>query len=280
MNDAPAEFHYHLLRHALDQFQKIPSQLEPSEFQQVEAKAERSFALESRALRSPEASRVMIEEAQVEQALQQVAERYADHFAFLADLQANQLDETSLRNALHRELLFDALLRKIAADCPATVNDAEVEKYFREHPEKFNLPEKRAARHILITINSEYPENTRAEVQRRIEELSAELDRGVDFAELAKRFSECPTALQGGQLGEVAPGQLFPQLDAQLFALAENTHGPVVESEVGLHLVKCEKILPARQVTWEQAAPRIRQQLMLQRQRACQKSWLDGLPKD
>ena len=40
------------------------------------------------------------------------------------------------------------------------------------------------------------------------------------FADLASRHSECPTALEGGRLGEVVPGQLFPSLDAALFALA------------------------------------------------------------
>ena len=71
----------------------------------------------------------------------------------------------------------------------------EIGIYYHLHPEQFVKPEMREAWHILISINPDYPENTRETARTRLEEISAKLQKKPHkFADLALKHSECPTA--------------------------------------------------------------------------------------
>ena len=273
------EFNYHLLRNALNSFHKNLQELDADEYRQVYRKAAQTYQLESRVLAAPEAVGIVIAEPQLEQALNEVAERYESRADFVADLQANRLDEAALRHALYRELLFDAVMQRVSSNA-VSVGDIDIRLFYEMHPEKFTTQEKRAVSHILITINQTYSENTYIAACRRIEEVEQKLKgRTNRFADFAKRYSECPSAMQAGKLGEVVRGQLYPQLDTMLFSMSENRISPVVESEMGFHLLYCEKIKPAKRQPLSKVAGQIREVLQHRQRRNCQKAWLNKLAK-
>ncbi len=175
---------------------------------------------------------------------------------------------------MHYELKVEAVLEKILAD-KAAVSDTDVEIYYLQHPEKFQLPETRTARHILITINDEYEENRRDRAMQRITALQNRLlDREAEFTALAQRHSECPTAMQEGLLGRVKPEQLYPQLDKTLFQMEEGALSGVVESPVGLHLLLCERIHPAEYRHFEQVKEKLREHLEKKKRKHILNEWL------
>lgn len=273
------EFSYHLLRNALDGYRKNLSQLDPNEYTQVHRKASKSYELESLVIASPEAEGMVISERQLDASVAAVAERYSSHEEFVEDLESNGLDEAGLRKALQRELMFDSVMQRVAARS-AEVNELDIHLFYEMHHERFQTSESRVASHVLITINDDYPENTRDAALARIQQVAEKLaGRGNRFDEFARRYSECPTAMEGGKLGEVNRGQLYEGLDATLFRLQEGEISDIVESEMGFHILYCEKIKPARTVPLSKAAPRIREVLQERQRRNCQKSWLASLQK-
>ncbi|MET0004109.1 MAG: nitrogen fixation protein NifM [Candidatus Thiodiazotropha sp.] len=271
------ELNYHLLRHALERFGKNPGQLEPAEFQQIYTTASKSFELESLVLASPEAKDVIISEQQLDLSTEEVASRYAGRDEFLQDLETNDLDEESLRQALYRELMFDSVLQIVAANSP-DVSDIDVNLFYAMHQERFELPEQRQGRHILITVNPDFPENTAETAGERMGQILEKLaGRTNRFSEFAKRYSECPTAMEGGKLGEVKRGQLYPELDAMLFHMQENEISPIIASEMGFHILLCEIIKPAKRVPISKVKTKIREILEQRQRRNCQKAWLTSL---
>lgn len=132
--------------------------------------------------------------------------------------------------------------------------DTDAERFYRLNPERFARPERRTLRHILMTFDT--PE-ARQQCARQLAALAMQLRAGADFATLALHHSQCPTALEGGLVGSVPRGQLFPQLDEALFALDVGELSAVVETQVGLHLVRCDAILPADTIAFEQVRERI-----------------------
>lgn len=273
------EFSYHLLRFALEQFSRNPGELAPDQYLQVRQRADKSYQLESLVLSSPEAEGLVIPGDQVDTALATVAGRYTDEHEFLADLEANGLDPMGLRRALHRELLFDAVMQRVAAKS-ASINEIDVRLFYEMHRERFELPELRVARHILITINSDYIENSEVAAMSRMQQLAEKLNQRANrFADMARRHSECPTAMEGGKLGEIRRGTLYPELDAELFRMEEGEISPIIESEVGLHILLCEKIRPAKRIPFSKAAPQVRPLLEQRRRRNCQKAWLAELQR-
>lgn len=69
-------------------------------------------------------------------------------------------------------------------------------------------------------------------------EIKAQLDKGGDFAKLARKFSICPSGKKGGDLGEFRPGQMVKAFDNVVFKKEIlKVHGPV-KTRFGFHLIK------------------------------------------
>lgn len=268
---------YTLLRTALTLFKKTPDALADEERSQAELQALNEFKIETRILNSPEAAAVIITEEALQSAYQDVSSQYPDEESFILDLQKNQLTEQSLQAALFRQCKVNVIMDLIASRA-AKVNDIEIGIYYHLHPEQFHRHETREAHHILISINDDYAENTRKQALARIQDLQLKLQKKpYKFADYALKHSECPTALQGGVLGTVPRGKLYPELDAALFKLKAGEISEVLESEIGFHVVLCKAIYPAETLSLQKATPKIRERMESRAQRICQRAWLANL---
>lgn len=270
---------YTLLRASLALFQKPPGELDSEQLHKVQIQARNEFSIESRVLSSLEASSVIISEYEMERALSEVRQRFESEQEFEDHLTAQSMTLESLKAALFRQCKVDAVMEKIASRTPK-ISEVEVGIFYHSHREKFNLPERRHARHILISINPDYPENTREKGLERIQAIAETIKRKPHkFADLALKNSECPTAMNGGNLGEIIPGKLFPELDEVLFKLRQNEISEPVETEIGYHLIQCLKIQRAETLSLQKATPKIRQIMQDRYRRICQRSWLASLPE-
>jgi peptidyl-prolyl cis-trans isomerase C len=84
---------------------------------------------------------------------------------------------------------------------------------------------KAAARHILVKTEQECIA------------LKAKIEGGVDFGEVAKKHSQCPSSREGGALGTFGPGQMVPEFDTVVFnGEVGKIHGPV-KTQFGYHLI-------------------------------------------
>ena len=70
------------------------------------------------------------------------------------------------------------------------------------------MARKASARHILV------------KTQEACEDLKTKIGAGSDFAELAKKHSQCPSGREGGDLGSFGPGQMVPEFDKVVFSAA------------------------------------------------------------
>jgi nitrogen fixation protein NifM len=265
------------LKAAQNLYGKPPAALEADEHERVQRVAAKQYGLEARVLAAVEARDAVVPQATLAAALAEVKKRYADDADFHADLQHNGLDEARFTDALARELRVEAILEKVGTRA-ARVSDIDVELYYQYHPEQFRRAETRRARHILVTVNDDLPDNTRAAAQARIEAVAARLARDPQrFEEQAMKHSECPTALQGGLLGELPQGQLYPELDAALFRMHAGETSEILESPMGLHLLRCDAITPAAVLGPKEARGPIRTLLEQRRKRVCQQAWIKQL---
>lgn len=268
---------YTLLRAALTLFKKNPDELQDAELKQAEIQAINEFKIENRVLNAPEAGAVIISDQELQAAYQEIRDRYEDDTSFFSDLEKNHLDKESLNAALYRQCRVNVVMELIASRAP-DVSDVEIGIYYHLHKEQFNRPELREACHIYISINPDYPENTREAAYSRMQEISAKLQKKpYKFAELALKHSECPTSLQGGVLGLVPRGKLYPELDAVLFSIKAGEISEIVESEIGFHLVLCKQIQRAETLSLQKAGPKIRQIMKERSRRTCQRAWLTSL---
>ncbi|MDQ7031833.1 MAG: SurA N-terminal domain-containing protein [Desulfonauticus sp.] len=126
-----------------------------------------------------------------------------------------------------------------------TVSPKEIEEYYTSHKNNFFQPERVKARHILIRL----PQNaTQEEVQKAekiIAKIQKELKKGVKFSELAKKYSEGPSKLNGGELGWFSKKDVVPSFAKAAFALKVGEVSKPVRTPFGLHLILVEDKKPA-----------------------------------
>jgi nitrogen fixation protein NifM len=272
-----ADVAYLALKAAQKLYSKATAALQPEEFERVQNMAQQQHKLEARVLAAPEARGVMVPPSTLEAAMQEIRGRYPTEEEFNSDLEKNGLDEAGFAIALEREMKVEAILEKVGAQA-VNVSDMDVELYYQYHPEQFRRPETRLVRHILITINETIPENTRSAAQERIAKLANRLAKEPQrFEEQALKHSECPTALDGGKLGDLPRGKLFPELDKVLFELKAGEVSGVLESELGFHILRCDTITDAGVLGYDQAKLHIRKLLEQKRKRASQQAWAKQL---
>lgn len=268
---------YLRLKVAQELFRKRPCSLEPDERMRVEQIAARQMKIEQRILSTPEAASVILPASSLQQAEAEIRGRYASETEFVEDLERSGLDRPGLRQAIERDLKVEAVLQRIASQA-GEVSDTDVELYYLLHRERFHRPENRTLRHILITINDSLPGNDRASAIARINEIHVRLTKSPRrFGEQALKHSECPTAMNGGQLGTLKHGQLFPELETVAFALSPGEVSDVVESPLGFHILQCVAIEASCELPFVAVREKIRERITESRRKSAQKAWIAGL---
>lgn len=255
-------------------FKKAPETLSAPERGRLEQVASKQTGIEQRILQSPEALGVIVPEATLATRVAEIRGRYPSPVEFRQDIERIGLDEASLGEAVSRDLRVEAVLERVAASA-AAATEVDAEIFYRLHPQAFERPEARRLRHILITFSSPAE---KAKAAQQLGSLRTSACGAEAFAAAALRHSQCPTAMQGGELGVVKRGQLYPELEPAAFALAENEISSVCESPIGLHILRCDQIFPAGKMDFALVRERIIAKLTDQRRQQAQREWIAALP--
>jgi peptidyl-prolyl cis-trans isomerase C len=123
-------------------------------------------------------------------------------------------------------LLMDSLL---AAKGKAATTDDAMKKVYEEASKQISGEQEVHARHILV------------ETEDEAKAVKAELDKGADFAELAKKKSKDPGASDGGDLGFFTKEQMVPEFSEVAFKLEPGKISDPVKSQFGWHIIKVEE---------------------------------------
>lgn len=124
------------------------------------------------------------------------------------------------------DLLTKAAMKEIVDKSPVT--ESEIEATYKKMSANSN-PMEFKARHILL--------KTEADAEAVIKKL----DKGADFATLAKEKSTGPSAKKGGDLGWFKPGQMVPAFSKSVMALKKGEYSKTpVKTQFGYHVIKLE----------------------------------------
>jgi peptidyl-prolyl cis-trans isomerase C len=119
-------------------------------------------------------------------------------------------------------LLMDSLL---ASEGKAATTDEAMKKVYEDASKQITGEQEVHARHILVEAKA----------------VKAELDKGADFAELAKKKSKDPGASDGGDLGFFTKDQMVPEFSAVAFSLEPGKISDPVKTQFGWHVIKVEE---------------------------------------
>jgi peptidyl-prolyl cis-trans isomerase C len=143
------------------------------------------------------------------------------------DKKLENSDDFKKRLAFTRSrLLMDSLL---ATEGKSATTDDSMKKVYEEASKQITGEQEVHARHILVESEDE------------AKAVKEELNKGADFAELAKKKSKDPGASDGGDLGFFTKDQMVPEFSTVAFALEPGKVSDPVKSQFGWHVIKVEE---------------------------------------
>ena len=120
------------------------------------------------------------------------------------------------------------------------ISDAQLSERYEKNRDRFIEPERRLARHILLTVDKPADSD---KVKADADALLKQIQGGGDFAALAKANSKDPiSAAKGGELDLSDRNAFVPEFSAALFALKQGEVSAPVKTQFGWHLIKLETI--------------------------------------
>lgn len=173
----------------------------------------------------------------------------------------------------------EALIRQIMdlVICPAPVTDDQVRAAYTAQPDLFRAPALYEASHILLAVPDPAKESA---VQAQAAALIADLQSQppARFADQARAHSACPSAANGGRLGQISQGDTVPEFEAALATMAEGTINPTpIKSRYGFHVVRLDARAEGALLPFERIAEALRRAMEKRAWSAAARDYTEGL---
>ncbi|MFN0061862.1 MAG: peptidylprolyl isomerase [Myxococcaceae bacterium] len=136
---------------------------------------------------------------------------------------------------------------------------AEYVRYSKLESEEVELK----ARHIIVALTPNASSEQVEAAKRKADALAQEARTPkVDFAALAKKKSEGPSAAEGGDLGTFRRGTMMEEFERVAFALKEGEISAPVRTRFGFHIILVEKRLPIGVASFEEMKAKLSDKLL------------------
>jgi parvulin-like peptidyl-prolyl isomerase len=149
----------------------------------------------------------------------------------------------------------------------ATPTEAEIKKYYDDHPTASEVPEEVHVRHILLltidpTTHAPLTDDQVKSKKKQIDDVLKQARGGADFATLAKQYSEDPGSKEnGGELPPFAKASadpthaMVPEFETAAFALTNNQISDVITTQYGYHIIQMLDKIPAKKIVLTDKVP-------------------------
>ena len=145
-------------------------------------------------------------------------------------LDAQGITEVQFRKELEKGAKVNKLVEQACAGVADPTED-EVAKFYEAHKAEFVVPHQVLCQHILVKGSDDAALDKIKAIRERI------VSGGADFAEEAKKNSDCPSGQEGGSLGWFGRGMMVPEFDKVAFEMKKGEVSGVVSTQFGYHII-------------------------------------------
>ncbi len=204
------------------------------------------------------------------QVLKSLIERWVNVSLFaLAGKDAKLSDDAEVKKKLvdsEKMILAEEYLQRKVSQINFT--EAELKDYYEKNKANYREPEGVKVRHILIYVPKDADKKTQEKALNRAKQIRAQLLKGAKFEELAKIHSDDTASREkGGDLGVLRAGETVPEFEKSVFKLKPGEISEPIHSPYGYHIVRVEKKIPPKELTFDEVKARVKEDLMKEKER-------------
>lgn len=227
-------------------------------------------------LQEAKARRVVVADADVDARIAEVKKQFPSEDLFMQTLIDRKMTLEQIKADARRDL---SIARLIEAEISQRValKPGQAEDFYKNNPDRFTEPERVRASHILIAAENA-DAAAKAQAKTKAGQILKDLKAGKDFAALARQHSQDPgSAVNGGDLGFFAQGQMVGPFNDVAFSLKPGATSDLVETQFGYHIIRVAEKQPGRTVPLEEVRPRLDEYLKHQNRESETESFVKAL---
>ena len=197
-----------------------------------------------------------------------------DRSALLGMLSEQHMTYDEWRKRMEENLII-RVMRQENVDRWVNVSPAMVRRWYDAHQDDYLMPAKIQLRAIVI-FKGDTAEGTAAQRNRAID-VKVRLNKGGDFAALARQYSEDNKASSGGDWGQVETALLQRNLAIVAARLKPGETSKIIETGDGYYIFKSEGGDPAGYASFEDVRDEIEKDLRKTEMQRVYTQWIDRL---
>ena len=255
-------------------------ELPPGEDQALKEKLLQGLVEHRLKVQEAEREKIVADEGEVDVEFDEMMKRFkvSTRAEFDGVIRAQGLTVEEVRKRLREQLMAQKVMRR-KVSVRVSVTEREIEQYVEENREKLETGLSFRARHILFVPKPEGTDAGWEAARARAEEVWAKVLAGEDFAELAKKYSQDPTARDGGDLGALKRGELAPEIEGPILRASPGEAVGPVRTALGYHLFKLDWKESLSGDALTQAKQQIGNILYREKYQARMETWLEELKR-
>lgn len=187
----------------------------------------------------------------VDQRVEDLEAKYEGKQGMERYLKIRRMTMDDLRESLKSRIRIDEYLKEQGVLEPEIPED-HIREMYDEDPGSFSTVETMQVSHILIGVDKQAGADEKQQALQEAEQIRKEILAGADFAAMAETHSDCKTASNGGNLGQIKRGYMPAAFDDVAFSLEDDTVSEVVETRFGYHVIKAADRRPSRLVPYDE----------------------------
>ncbi len=179
---------------------------------------------------------VPVTSADIDAEVAKVIEQVGGEENFKKALSAQNIDEEAFRKEIEKGARVNKLVEQACTGVEEPT-EQEVFDFYEAHKSEYVSEPKVLCQHILVKVEESSTSDEKSAAFEKILAIKERIAAGGNFAEEAKKNSDCPSGAEGGSLGWFGPGMMVPEFDKVAFEMKKGEVSGVVTTQFGYHII-------------------------------------------
>jgi peptidyl-prolyl cis-trans isomerase SurA len=220
---------------------------------------------------------IQVDDAQIDRTIERIkAANYFTDEDLRRFLEQEKMTMEQYRNQIREQILRTRLVN-YEVKSKIVITEEDIKAYYDSHPEIYGGKLQYHLRNILMRVPAYSTTTEKQAIRERIQDVRQRIDAGEAFGDLARSFSEGPSAANDGDIGEFEKSSLSPQIQDALEGLSPGQTTAVLDTDLGFQLFYVEAINRTDDKPLESVKEEIHQKLYKEDVDKKFLSWLEDL---